>query len=78
MKQIELESRRLQDEKVSEEELELVRNYLLGAMLGSLESIFSHVDKFKSVYFSGFDLDYYTYYSNIVRNINADQVLDIA
>lgn len=78
LKQIELESRRLQDEKVSEEELELVRNYMLGAMLGSLESIFSHVDKFKSVYFSGLDLDYYTYYSNIVRNINADQVQDIA
>ncbi len=78
LKQIELESRRLQDEKVSEEELELVRNYMLGAMLGSLESIFSHVDKFKSVYFSGLDLDYYTYYSNIVRNINADQVQEIA
>lgn len=78
LKQIELESRRLQEEKVSEEELELVKNYMLGSMLGSLESIFSHVDKFKSVYYSGLDLDYYTYYSNVVRQINPDQVQDIA
>ncbi|MGB7527176.1 M16 family metallopeptidase [Sphingobacterium cellulitidis] len=78
LKQIELESRKLQEEKVSEEELELVKNYMLGSMLGSLESIFSHVDKFKSVYYSGLDLDYYTYYSNVVRQINPDQVQDIA
>lgn len=78
LKQIELESRRLQEEKVSEEELELVKNYMLGSMLGSLESIFSHVDKYKSVYYSGLDLDYYTYYSNVVRQINPDQVQDIA
>jgi len=68
----------LQDEKVNEDELELVRNYMLGSMLGSLESIFSHVDKFKSVYYSGLNLDYYTYYSNVVRGITADQVQDIA
>ena len=78
LKQIGLESKRLQDEKVNEEELELVRNYMLGSMLGSLESIFSHVDKFKSVYYSGLNLDYYTYYSNVVRGITADQVQDIA
>lgn len=78
LKQIELESRRLQEEKVSKEELELVKNYMLGSMLGSLESIFSHVDKYKSVYYSGLDLDYYTYYSNVVRQINPDQVQDIA
>jgi len=78
LNQITLESERLQYEKVSADELELVRNYMLGSMLGSLESIFSHVDKFKSVYYSGLNLDYYTYYTNVVRNINADQVQDIA
>lgn len=78
LKQIQLESRKLQEEKVSEEELELVKNYMLGSMLGSLESIFSHVDKYKSVYYSGLDLDYYNYYSNVVRQINPDQVQDIA
>ena len=76
--QIALESERLQNEKVSEGELELVKNYMLGAMLGSLESIFSHVDKFKSVYYSGLTLDYYRFYSEVIRNITSDQVQEIA
>ncbi|SEG58971.1 M16 family metallopeptidase [Sphingobacterium lactis] len=76
--QIALESTRLQQEKVKEAELELVRNYMLGGMLGSLESIFSHVDKFKSVYFSGLTLDYYDYYAQVVQHIQADQVMDMA
>ncbi|WP_156309234.1 M16 family metallopeptidase [Sphingobacterium endophyticum] len=78
LNQIALESRKLREEKVGNDEIELVKNYMLGAMLGSLESIFSHVDKFKSVYYSGLNLDYYTYYTNVVRNMNADQVQDIA
>ena len=78
LKQIELEINKLQQEKTSDTEIELVRNYLLGGMLGSLESIFSHTDKFKSVYFSGLDLDYYKYYSDVVKNINAEHILDIA
>jgi len=43
-----------------------------------LESIFSHVDKFKSVYFSGLDLDYYQYYTDSILNIQADQVQNLA
>lgn len=78
LNQIALESKKLREEKVGNDEIELVKNYMLGAMLGSLESIFSHVDKFKSVYYSGMNLDYYTYYTNVVRNMNADQVQDIA
>jgi zinc protease len=29
----------------------LVRNYMLGSLLGSLENVFSHADKFKNLYF---------------------------
>ena len=68
----------LQQELVSEQELELVRNYMLGSMLGSLESVFSHVDKFKSVYFSGLTLDYYAYYTDVIKTIDAEQVRNIA
>lgn len=76
--QIQKEIDRLQQEKADDNELDLVRNYMLGSMLGSLESVFSHVDKFKSVYFSGLDLDYYQYYTNSILNIQADQVQDLA
>jgi zinc protease len=68
----------LRQEKTSEDEIGLVRNYMQGMLLGSLESIFSHVDKFKAVYFSGLDTDYYSYYSEVIKSMDAGKVQDIA
>lgn len=78
LSEIEKEFNILRQEKAGQEEVELVRNYLQGAMLGSLESVFSHVDKFKATYFSGLDLSYYAYYSDVIANMTAAQVQDIA
>ena len=72
--EIEREISRLKTETVGEDELQLVKSYMMGALLGSLENIFSHADKFKNVYFSGLDLDYYTYYANTVRDISAAEI----
>lgn len=76
--QIEKEIHRMKTELVSEEELTLVKNYLLGAMLGSLESIFSHVDKFKAVYFSDLELAYYARYTEVIKTMNSEKVMEIA
>jgi zinc protease len=73
-KEIEL----LKNEPIGEEELNLVRNYMLGSMLGSLENVFSHADKFKNIYFSGLDYDYYTNYIATVKAITAEDLLAIA
>jgi predicted Zn-dependent peptidase len=51
---------------------------MLGSMLGSLENSLSHADKFKNIYFSGLDYDYYTKYIHVVRNIGAEEVQAIA
>ncbi len=50
--EIEKEINILKSELIPDEELSLVRNYMLGSLLGSLENVFSHADKFKSLYFS--------------------------
>ncbi|NGM71939.1 M16 family metallopeptidase [Sphingobacterium sp. SGL-16] len=78
LSEIQKEFEILRNEKTSEEEIALVRNYMQGMLLGSLESIFSHVDKFKAVYFSGLGTEYYQYYSYILKDMNADKVQDIA
>lgn len=78
MFEIEKEVNLLKTEKVSEGELNLVRNYMLGSMLGSLENALSHADKFKNIYFSGLDYNYYTKYIQIVRNINPEDILKLA
>lgn len=78
LKEIKKEFEILRQELAPTEEIELVRNYILGSALGSLESIFSHADKFKSVYFYGLDLDYYNRYNQVVRTMTATQVQEIA
>ncbi|MGV3761410.1 M16 family metallopeptidase [Parapedobacter sp.] len=76
--EIQKEIRRLCDEPVTEAELALVRNYMMGTMLGSLENVFSHADKFKNVYFSGLGLDYYDYYTDTVNSITQEEVQRLA
>ncbi|TWJ00704.1 putative Zn-dependent peptidase [Mucilaginibacter frigoritolerans] len=67
--EIEKELNLLQTELITEEELSLVRNFLLGSLLGSLENVFSHADKFKNLYFAGLDYDYYDYYDRYVETV---------
>lgn len=76
--EIEKEIKILKEQPASEEELALVKNYMLGSMLGSLENAFSHADKFKNIYFSGLDYDYYSRYIEIVKNMNAEKLLQLA
>jgi len=76
--EIENEIRRLRSEPLEADELALVKNYIMGSMLGSLENIFSHADKFKNVYFSGLDLSYYDYYIDVVNSITPEELLRLA
>ena len=76
MQEIEKELHILKTELISHEELGLVKNYMLGALLGSLENVFSHADKFKNVYFSDLDFEYYDRYTQVVRTITDKEILD--
>jgi zinc protease len=76
--EIEKEINLLKTQLVPDDELQLVRNYMLGSLLGSLENVFSHADKFKNLYFSGLDYEYYNRYINIVKNIDAEELLRLA
>ncbi len=76
--EIEKEVTLLQTELISEEELSLVRNYMLGSLLGSLENVFSHADKFKNIHFAGLDYDYYDRYTDVVRTISAEELQQLA
>ncbi len=76
--EIEKEINILKTELVGEEELSLVRNFMLGSMLGSLENAFSHADKFKNIYFSGLTYDYYQTYIQKVKNITPEEIRTVA
>ncbi len=74
LKEIELEIDKLKTDLVKNDELDLVRNYMLGSMLGSLENAFSHADKFKNIFFSGLDYSYYDKYIETVKTIDAEKL----
>lgn len=76
--EIEKEITLLKEIPVEAEELDLVRNYMLGSMLGSLENAFSHADKFKNIYFSGLDYSYYDNYIRTVKTITAGELKSLA
>lgn len=78
LSEIEKEINRLKTELVPQEELDLVRNYMLGSLLGSLENVFSHADKFKNVYFSGLDYSYYDRYTNVIKAVTPQDILNLA
>ena len=73
-KEIEL----LKDETVDSEELEMARNYMLGTFLKGMDGAFQLAERFKSIYLSGLDYTYYDNYLHKVRNIQADELMELA
>ena len=69
---------RLKSEPIPAEELDLVRNYLLGTFQGSLENAFSYADKFKGIFPYGLGYDYYDRYFDTVRTISAKRLQELA
>jgi zinc protease len=76
--EIEKEINLLKTDLIPAEELGLVQNYMLGSLLGSLENVFSHADKFKNLYFSGLGYEYYDRYTQTIKTITADDLLTLA
>ncbi|MBK0382550.1 insulinase family protein [Pedobacter sp. SD-b] len=76
--EIEKEVNLLKTELIGDGELSLIKNYLMGSLLGSLENAFSHADKFKNLYFFGLDYGYYEKYIHTIKNITPQQLKDLA
>ncbi len=78
LQEIEKEIDILKTETVKEDELSLVKNYMIGSFLGSLENAFSHADKFKNIHFYDLDYNYYDNYLKTVKNISASEIKELA
>ncbi|MGY3211785.1 M16 family metallopeptidase [Mucilaginibacter sp. HD30] len=76
--EIEKEVNLLKSDLIPQEEISLVQNYMLGSLLGSLENVFSHADKFKNLHFSGVGYEYYDHYAETVKAITADKLQQLA
>ena len=67
LNEIELEMNNLQKEIVSNEELRLVKNYILGNIMKGFDGSFSAMSRFKMLNHHGLD---YSYYESLIREIN--------
>jgi len=76
--QIYFEAERLRNETVGAEELKVVRNYMMGNFLSSLETSFSLADKFKNIYFFGQDYSFYDRYIETINTITAQEIQELA
>jgi len=68
----------IQSELIGNDELNLVKNYLLGSLLKSSDGPFKMGALFENVHFYGFDFDFYNQYIEAIKNTSADELKEIA
>jgi predicted Zn-dependent peptidase len=68
------EMRRLQDEPLPSEEMETVRNYMLGEFASSLGTVFQAAEKHKLITLSHLPVDYHTRYLEAIQSITPSQL----
>jgi zinc protease len=69
---------RLRTESISEDELRLVKNYMLGSFLRSTDGPFSLSDRFKEIHVHGLDYDYYDRFLEVVNTISSEELMKLA
>lgn len=69
---------RLLHEPVSQEELELVKNYMLGSFIRSVDGPFALADKFNAIYDYGLGYDFYDKYMETIHHITPKDIMELA
>ncbi len=78
LNEIQFELNRLQTELVPEDEMELVRNYMLGQLLKSADGAYAMTDLFLSAELHGKSLDFYNDAIHAIRSITPERVQELA
>jgi predicted Zn-dependent peptidase len=72
------EMKALREELVDDEELLLVRNYMIGTILGDLDGPFQIINRWKNYVLNGLDESYFYDSINTIKNITAEEVQELA
>lgn len=72
------EMKRLRDEKIGEDELLLVRNYMIGGILGELDGPFQIMAKWKNIILNNLDESYFYDSIHEIKTVSADTLQDLA
>jgi len=72
------EMKRLREEKVDDEELLLVQNYMMGSILGDLDGPFQIIARWKNIILNNLDGSYFQNSINTIKKITAQELQDLA
>ncbi len=72
------EMERLRNEPVEEEELLLVRNYMMGSILGDLDGPFQIINRWKNIILNGLDENFFNTQLQTIRTVSADELQQLA
>ncbi len=78
LKEIYFEMNRLREDLVPEDELQLVKNYLLGMFLRSVDGPFAMAERFKGIMEYNLEYDYFDKYIATIKSISASQLRNLA
>lgn len=76
--EIYFEIKRMRNEIVPIEELQLVKNYLLGRFMRSFDGPFALADRLKGVLYYDIGYEYYERFVNTIKEITPEQLQDLA
>lgn len=72
------EMRRLREEEIPDEELQMVRNYLMGTLLGDLDGPFQIIGRWRSLVLNGLDESHFRRTIETIRGISASELNELA
>lgn len=72
------EMERIREEDIPEEELALVRNYMIGTILGDLDGPFHIMAKWKNIILNGLDENYFNDSVEVIKHISARELRELA
>ena len=72
------EMKRLQDKPVGEDEMQLVRNYMMGSILGDLDGPFHIIARWKNYVLNDLNGDYFYNAINTIRTVSAEELQQLA
>ena len=68
----------LRNELVDDEELLLVRNYMMGSLLGDLDGPFHIINRWKNIILNGFDESYFYRSIDTIKTVSAKELQELA
>ncbi|MFW2478234.1 MAG: M16 family metallopeptidase [Sediminibacterium sp.] len=72
------EMEKLRNEPIDQEELNLVRNYMIGSLLGDLDGPFQIISRWKTYILNGLDEKYFYNSIDTIRNVSSEELQNLA